>query len=82
MKFSQFCMRTLIYPLGSYFYKKMKIMAWVDLGVFQGHTQAPNLRKKKIVSKNKYSSQVYRPSDSPPLSELSASTSDSLSSHY
>ena len=40
-------------------------MAWVDLGVFQGHTQAPNLRKK-IVSKNKYSSQVYRPSDPHP----------------
>ena len=26
-------------------------MAWVDLGVVQGHTQAPNLRKK-MASKN------------------------------
>ena len=60
----------------------MKIMAWVDLGVVQGHTQAPNHWEKKIVSKNKYSSQVYGPSDSPPLSELSASASDGLSSHY
>ena len=57
-------------------------MAWVDLGVVQGHTQAPNHWEKKIVSKNKYSSQVYGPSDSPPLSELSASASDGLSSHY